>query len=1100
MSVDLLARGRAALLLGLTTSLAAPLKLEAQTLGPVVPLGGPNDAAQRAPTVAYGPCGAQSCYVVVWEEDRGGPSGYDLYLARIGADGARIDATALALSTAPGDQLQVAITYSPTAQRFIIAWIEPTGFGDVYVTSFDGAAGTFGASAPLTSDNRAETRPSLACTAQRCLAVYQQREGARTQLVARRLATDGLTPDGAQVDLVTDTGANSEGPARVLAAGTEFVLVWADDRNAATTGIDVFGRGVPETAAIAAAAGTPLVTAPFRQDSVSLSGIGTGTDVYVAWDDQRTGTSTPSDVNVYGRRFTRQLSPVGSEALLSGAANNQIDPVVGAGALGGFAIWQDRRGGTFGLTYGSRLDPSGAARDPGGLALLTFPSNVIEATLALGPADDALVLGVRSQPVPARIHHRLVRNQSPTGAMSVNVAGSSLVARADGIEVANVVFEPAPGSYAPGFQLATGVLYTVSHSGSNIGLAPADADSSRAGHQVPVFDGMIAVSLSSVDPQTVAVSVSSVEGNSSGQASVTLENAPPAASNLSVSPTNPTSAQDLELSYVYSDPNGHAESGTEISWTRNSALVPSLQNQLVVSANQTSRGDLWQPSVRPRDGLTFGTVVFGPTVLIGNSPPVALEPRIDPSAQVRVGTTLTARYIYQDPDRDPESGTELRWFLDGGEVLDLANQTQVPGTRVQKGQSWTLEITPSDGFDPGAPALTAAAVVENSPPVANAGVRGTAIERRRYQLDGSGSFDPDPEDTLLYAWTQVAGPSAVLSDPAVASPTFEAPSVDGTTVLQFSLVVNDGATDSAASTVAVEIQFLPDADGDGLDDEEEAVYGTDPTLADSDRDGLRDGEEVRNGLDPLDPDSDDDGVRDGAEAMPFADTDGDQLINALDPDADDDGLMDGTELGVFEPVTGTDASRGHFVPDADPSTTTDPLLADTDGDGLSDGVEDGNRNGRLELGESDPNDPFSTAGCDPEDRSCPAGQVCERDACRRPAPDAGGMCLPLAERNLECCQGGCQGGTFAAPLCQAPGASETCPAGATQCRVGSCSMEPDRPDAGEGCGCHAVAATRAPSPLSALGLLLLLWSRRARGSRRGDGSPASLAPLRDEPL
>lgn len=1068
--------------------LILPAGLGAQTLGPLTPLGGPNGAVQRAPVVAYGPCAnGQSCYVVVWEEDRGGASAYDLYIARIAADGTRLDANAIVLSTAPGDQLQAAIALSPTPSSFALSWIDPTGLNDLHVRGFNAVTGALSGSTQLTSDNRIETRPALACTAQRCLVVYQQRSGARVQLMARRLATDGITPDGAEIDLVTDTSALSEGPARVVAAGAEWVLAWPDDRNAASTGADVFARRVAELGAIGPEAGTALVTAPFRQDSVSLSRIGGGTDVYLAWDDQRTGTSTPSNINVYARRFTSQLVPVGIERLISGAPNNQIDPVVSTGPAGGIAVWQDRRSGSVGFTYGTRVDINGSARDGSGLPIISFPTNVIEATAAMGPAGDSIVLAVRSQPAPATIYYRIFRDQTPTGAMIVNAAGSNLDVLADGVEVADVIFDPAPGAYAAGFRLASGVLYTVSLSSPNVVLSPADADPIRPGHQVPVFEGVLGLSMSSLEPSVVTVDVVSVEGNSSGQAIVTFANAPPVASNLAVSPSNPSSADDLVLSYDYVDVNGHPEGATQITWTRNSASVPGVQDQTVVSAQETSRGQIWQPSVRPFDGLTFGSVVFGPQVVIGNSPPLALEPRIDPSTMVRANTTLTARYIYQDPDRDAESGTRLRWLESGTEVLDLADALTVPGARVTKGQAWTLEVTPSDGFSPGLPALSAPVTIENSRPVAHAGARGHVFERRPHQLDGSLSSDADPDDQLSYTWTQISGPTATLSDTSSVSPTFEAPSVDGTTVLQFSLVVSDGTEDSVPSMVAVEIEFLPDADADGLDDEEEPLYGTDPSRADTDRDGLRDGEEVRNGIDPLDADTDDDGVRDGAEPMPLADTDGDQRINALDPDSDGDGILDGTEAGVFEPVEGTDVAAGNFVPDADPSTTTDPLLADTDDDGLDDGVEDANRNGRIDLGESDPNDPFSTEGCSP-DRSCPGAQLCIDDACRMPRPDAGSTCSSLAARSLECCQGGCQTGTPVAPVCQNPGQSESCPAGATQCRAGSCSMEPEVPTDPEGCGCESAPLGQAPPLGTAWLLAVMLGLFRASRRRRPDRS------------
>ena len=125
----------------------------------------------------------------------------------------------------------------------------------------------------------------------------------------------------------------------------------------------------------------------------------------------------------------------------------------------------------------------------------------------------------------------------------------------------------------------------------------------------------------------------------------------------------------------------------------------------------------------------------------------------------------------------------------------------------------------------------------------------------------------------------------------------------------------------------------PDPDGDGLPTDQEDILGTDPN----------------------DADSDDDGVPDGAERAAAEDTDGDGDINALDPDSDGDGLLDGTELGAVNPTPDTDLTVGRFVPDADPSETTDPLNPDTDAGTVRDGDEDTDRNGRVDPGERDPN-------------------------------------------------------------------------------------------------------------------------------------------------
>ncbi len=165
--------------------------------------------------------------------------------------------------------------------------------------------------------------------------------------------------------------------------------------------------------------------------------------------------------------------------------------------------------------------------------------------------------------------------------------------------------------------------------------------------------------------------------------------------------------------------------------------------------------------------------------------------------------------------------------------------------------------------------------------------------------------------------------------------------------------VTDGAEDSDRDGV------VDAGEGDPNDPSDDS-----PAPPDADGDGLTDAQEVVLGTDPMDADSDDDGVLDGAELNYGSDGDGDGLINALDPDSDNDGLYDGTELGVTEDDLGPDTNlaEGHFIPDGDGgATTTSPLLGDSDGGGVPDGTEDPNRNGVVDAGELDPNDPADDA-------------------------------------------------------------------------------------------------------------------------------------------
>lgn len=138
--------------------------------------------------------------------------------------------------------------------------------------------------------------------------------------------------------------------------------------------------------------------------------------------------------------------------------------------------------------------------------------------------------------------------------------------------------------------------------------------------------------------------------------------------------------------------------------------------------------------------------------------------------------------------------------------------------------------------------------------------------------------------------------------------------------------------------------------------------------SDTDNDGLADDVEVKFLTDRFDADSDDDGIFDGQEGLnisksrehPDNDPDGDGWNNAMDADSDDDGILDGTEIGLTEGdinLSATDLTKGRFQPDLDPSTTTDPLNNDTDGDSWKDGDEDTNANGKYEpdKGEKNPN-------------------------------------------------------------------------------------------------------------------------------------------------
>ncbi len=295
------------------------------------------------------------------------------------------------------------------------------------------------------------------------------------------------------------------------------------------------------------------------------------------------------------------------------------------------------------------------------------------------------------------------------------------------------------------------------------------------------------------------------------------------------------------------------------------------------------------------------------------------------------------------------AGTELRL----SSLSDPAPQLET--RRLIRDEEVTYEVLVCDASACAADAVTVRVLDDlNEPPIAVIAADVTLFERELGELDGSASSDPNGDQLRSWRWGQSSGPQMTIT--GTATGVFRAPRITETTTVTATLVVVDergGASRPASATVL--IIAYPDSDGDGLDDPEEMDAGTDPQSRDTDGDGLDDGVEVTWRLDPLDRDTDDDGVIDGDEPGALEDDDQDGDIGAADRDSDNDGIDDGIELGLETPDA--DTSTATFEPDADPATTTDPRDADSDGDTYPDGDEDTNHNGRLDPGESDPNDP-----------------------------------------------------------------------------------------------------------------------------------------------
>lgn len=164
---------------------------------------------------------------------------------------------------------------------------------------------------------------------------------------------------------------------------------------------------------------------------------------------------------------------------------------------------------------------------------------------------------------------------------------------------------------------------------------------------------------------------------------------------------------------------------------------------------------------------------------------------------------------------DPEGDVlTYQWSIVSGNAT-LSDDTSVTPTLTYTGSDSDgiddeviVQLVVSDGLETSAPSQATLLFQDNQGPSADAGANQSGINSGDLvTLDGSNSSDPDG-DSLTYRWTQVSGPSVVLSNAASATPTFTAPDVNQASNLVFQLIVNDGSVDSAPVQVAVAVQPL----------------------------------------------------------------------------------------------------------------------------------------------------------------------------------------------------------------------------------------------------------------------------------------------------
>jgi phosphoribosylformylglycinamidine (FGAM) synthase PurS component len=308
---------------------------------------------QEYPAVAFD--GAN--FLVSWSNGRS-DSTHDVYAARVTPQGAVLDSTVIAISTAPGWHSDPAIAFDGT--NCLVTWMDYRNgsYGDIYATRVTPQGTVLDPSGiPVTTDSGDQLYPAIAFDGTNYLVTWMDdRSGSTYDIYAARVTPAGtvLDPSG----ILVSAAADYQMYPAVAFDGANFLVTWMDYRGG--TAYDIYAARVTPGGSVLDPAGIPVSTAANDQSYPAVAF--DSTDFLVTWTDERSDWQG----DIYAARVTPQgtvLDPSGIP--VSTAPDVQWYPDVAFDGANFFVAWQDYRSGSTFDIYCARVSQAGVVFDSG---------------------------------------------------------------------------------------------------------------------------------------------------------------------------------------------------------------------------------------------------------------------------------------------------------------------------------------------------------------------------------------------------------------------------------------------------------------------------------------------------------------------------------------------------------------------------------------------------------------------------------------------------------------------------------------------------------------------------------------------------------------
>ena len=369
-----------------------------------------KDNDEVSPAVASNGAG----WLAVWVDWRNSTNASDIYGVRIGYDGTVLDTVTIPISIQPGFESSPSV--ASAGGDYLIAWTDSRNFGsnfdDIYGARV-GGDGTVMDPNGIAICRAADFQFNSAVTSDGTdyFVVWQDRRDAETNatdIYGARVNRDGivLEPDGFPISV----RAKSDSETVTSFNGKEFLVVWTERNQSPGPQDDIWGARVNRAGAVLDPDAIPISRAPNAQARPAVASA--GSDFLVIWRDTRNTATSGGHTfggHIYGARVNSDGYVLDPDGFLVSTEAFGASTSVAFGGTDFLAVWSSPS-----AAAGSTRQFLAAWIDGGGRVLLrdlvvnTDGVSPAVPAIAPGPSNSFLMVGEGSRNGASRVFGHLV--------------------------------------------------------------------------------------------------------------------------------------------------------------------------------------------------------------------------------------------------------------------------------------------------------------------------------------------------------------------------------------------------------------------------------------------------------------------------------------------------------------------------------------------------------------------------------------------------------------------------------------------------------------------------------------------------------------------